>query len=134
MKSTTDLSLIIIVVTYIIFSLFYFLSAYISNSTLPAEANLYLDWLSKQPMSPVEYMVYWISMVGYFSSILAAIGLIFAIKSSKYIFLISIVILLGGSLFVEIPLLITGYQNFIESVAALLAGMILAISFRRTIS
>jgi hypothetical protein len=131
MKLNKDILLIFLVAAYVILGLAYFIGSYTPNTNLQAEALLYLEWLSRHQMTPIEYITYWAGMFGFVLSIVSAIGLVFSIIFLRYLFLFSIIILLGSSLFIETPLLITGYQNFIESSAALFAGMILILSFQK---
>lgn len=95
----------------------------------PQAAQTYQSWLSMQPISQLEVIAEWIGMPALGISIVAAIGLLFFRQWARWVFLISIIVMLICGLATRYPLLMTAELNFLDSMVSLFSGMVIALAY-----
>lgn len=96
---------------------------------LPEAALVYLQWWYQQPLSSIEQTTGWISLVAGISSIAGAIAMLFFMNWARALFAISILVLVATEAVLDLPVLITSIEAFLDSICSILAGGIIVFSY-----
>ena len=96
---------------------------------LPLEAISYAEWRAIQPLDTSVRGATTISIIGLIVFIGSAIGLLFGFVTARLIFTACILVMLFGELFLGLPALVSGIDNFLNTLASISAGLIIALSY-----
>jgi len=107
---------------------------FIGHDSLPEPAVKYLEWWNHEPQSVLEKTAGWVGLSATFISIISVIALYFKYRWARLTFLIMIVVLFTMELLMDYPVFQSPMENFFDSLAAILAGVIIALSYWSPIS
>ena len=96
---------------------------------MPAPAMEYLVWWSSQPQSKLEFVAGWVGLFATLFSLLSATALFFYGSWSRPLFAVSVFIIFVCDGLMEYPVLRSSFEAQMESLASLLAGGIIAMSY-----
>lgn len=106
----------------------------IGPAALPDPAIAYLTWWLQQPHSELGRVLTWVGNVTIAGSVMAAFGMLAFVRWARTLFVVCIVVLTGGEVLIDLPVLYTPVDHFIGSVLAILAGGIIVFSYWSKIS
>jgi hypothetical protein len=116
------------VVVYIAAALLFFALSFVPQE-LPAEALSYAKWRAIQPLDAIVRGATTISIIALIVSIGSAIGLLFWLPAVRLVFTTCILLMLSAELFLGYPMLIAGTESFLNTLASISAGFIIALSY-----
>ena len=106
----------------------------IGPGALPDPAIAYLTWWLQQPHSELGRALTWVGNASLAGSVIAAFGMFAFARWARPLFLVCIVVLTGGEVLIDLPVLYTPVDHFIGSVLAIFAGGIIVFSYWSKIS
>src|SRR5712692_2444976 len=117
------------IVAYVVCAILIFSGVFHSSQSFSREASDYFAWWSRQSQGQLQQMANWIGAVAIGFSALSAIGLLFSYPMFRLIFLLSILVMFLSVLPGTTPMLVAPIENFFDSLASFLSGLILAIAY-----
>ena len=99
------------------------------HHSLPQPAEEYLRWyMSSQPLEGSELILNRMALVGLAGIVASTIGLIMFWSPARYIYIASLLFALSDQV-VTLPILVTGWENFLDNVAQIAIGLNLGLMF-----
>lgn len=118
-----------LIVLYLVSVGGYVASLWSPESWMPVEASQYVAWYEKQLTGSVPSAMSLIAFSGLILCVVAAIGLLRLSSNARYLFATGVVLAAVSEAGIGIPVLKTGLQALLDSLASLSAGAIMALCF-----
>lgn len=96
---------------------------------VPDTALAYMSWYALQAKSTPAWILGWIGLVAAAVSVICALAMIWFMRWARPVFAVSIVVLLVGELFLELPILKPSFEYFLDSLAGILSGCVVVFSY-----
>ena len=103
-------------------------TSFFGNHSLPQPAEEYLRWYMNQPLEGAELILNRMALIGLVGMVASTIGLIMFWSPARYIYLVSLLLALSDQA-VTLPVLISGWENFLDNVAQISIGLNLGLLF-----
>ena len=104
------------------------ISVFGSHPTWPQPALDYLAWYRSTPLMGAAFVANRIAMVGFVGLIVSSIALVVFWSPARYIYVASLVLLLVGD-YVDLPMLVGGWEIILDDLAKLFAGANVVLMF-----
>lgn len=101
---------------------------------IPEPASAYLAWWYSQPQSRIEFLIGQVTMIAVSLSVITALGMVFFLRWCRPLFAASIAVLLSSEGFMDYPVLKTPIEYQMDTLAGILAGGVIAMSYWSSIS
>lgn len=131
--SETDVFKALVVGLLVIFGV---VSLYImlASPELPDAAIRYYEWQQGRAGNEIEYLVQGVALLVLLATLFSAVGLLFFVSMARYVFIFSVVFMAFHELLVSTPMLLTGFELFVDTVVSVLAGAIIVMSFSGSVA
>jgi hypothetical protein len=100
---------------------------------LPPQAQQYFEWFVHQPHSDVSFFFNRLAFAGLVGLALSTIGLLFFWKPAKYIYVLSLLLVLPDQA-PAIPVLVTGFEHFLDNLVEIMVGLNIGLIFSQPVS
>ena len=96
---------------------------------LPEPAVAYLSWWLQQPQSGIQQAFAWLGLLAAAISIVAALLMTVSVRWARAAFVVAILVLIAGEAVLDLPVLKTPLEYFVDSLLGLLSGAIIVFAY-----
>ena len=106
----------------------------IGPTDLPESAAMYVNWWAGQAQSDLELLAGWLGLVGILASLVAALAMTFFLRWGRPIFAAAICFAVISEGLLDLPVLKTPLEYFLDTLMAILAGGVIVSSYWSPVS
>lgn len=101
---------------------------------LPGAAVRYYEWRQGNIAGETEILVQRVSLFVFLVMLFSVVGLLFFFSIARYALVLCVFFMAIRDYFVTVPMLLTGFELFIDTVISVLIGAITAMSFSGSVA
>ena len=102
---------------------------FLGPGQLPEAAANYFSWWAQQPQSTLERAIGWAGLSASVISVVSVLGMAAFANWARALFVVSVIVLIGTEPFMDLPILKTPGEYFVDSITGITAGAIIAFSY-----
>lgn len=122
-------------IAYVLLTAFFVLKVLvIGPGQMPAPAVAYMTWWMQQPLSGFGRTLLWIGNVTLAGSVIGALGMVAFARWARPLFVVCIVVLNGGELLLDVPVLQVPVDHVVGSLMGIFAGGIIVFAYWSKVS
>jgi len=106
----------------------------IGPGALPDPAAAYFLWWIQQPHPLFQQVLTWVGNAAGAGSIVAALAMLAFARWARHLFALCIIVLVGADVFIDLPVLTTPIDSFLQSLVGIVAGGIIVFAYWSRVS